>query len=326
MRVLFAIVIVLVGIETLSAQSPPRKLLGKVIITERGKSMPLANASVRFQGKGFATTDSEGVFDFPLVDGATTLVVDPIKDLDILYPQNGVILIPMDLSNEISIYVGRNDEKKLTDSLLSMLQETIRQKGDLEEIKKEFKNFNSRFQLQEQQLHLKQILVEEEQRLIKEKAKVEVIPRFAATFELYLSRTIDLWKDLDRKKYKVLDDPGQNIQAIRDRLMAYSAAYEALNNDRAAITVHVENDWDNKLLAADVQGLYDYTIDELHVKTVLPFNRLLEDINDYNTRARGHARKSELTRRVESYVDALQVTYEITQKKEVAVLQKLKDY
>ena len=325
MRVWVVSIIVMATTVPLRAQSA-RKLVGKVILTERGKSMPLANASVRFQGKGSATTDSEGVFDFPLVDGATTLIVDPINGLNILYPQNGVIAVPMDLNNEVAIFVGRNDEKKLTDNLLSMVQESARQKGDLEEIKKEFKNFNAQFQQQEEQLHLKQILVEEEQRLIKEKAKVEVIPRFAATFELYLSRTADLWKDLDRKKNKVLDDPGENVQAIRERLIAYSAAYEALNNDRASITVYVDNDWDNKLLASEVQGLYDYTIDELHVKTVLPFNRLLEDINDYNTRAKGHARKSELTRRIDSYVDALQVTYEITQKKEVVVLQKLKDY
>jgi len=325
MRVLIVILLAMVGTETLSAQTV-RKLLGKVVVTERGKSSPLANASIRFQGKGSATTDSEGVFDFPLLDGATTLIIDPIKDLNILYPQNGVIAVPMDLSNEIAIYVGRNDEKKSTDSLLSMLREAIRQKSDLEEIKREFKNFNAQFQQQEEQLHLKQILIEEEQRLIKEKAKVEVIPRFAATFELYLSRTADLWKDLDRKKNKVLDDPGQNVQAIRERLVAYSGAYEALTGDRASITVYVENDWDNKILASEVQGLYDYTIDELHVKTVLPFNRLLEDINDYNTKAKGHARKSELTRRIDSYVDALQSTYEITQKKEVVVLQKLKDY
>ena len=324
MRILCVIVFVAVAAGQLSAQS--RKLLGKVILTERGKAKPLANATIRFQGRGSAITDSQGVFDFPLVDNASTLIVDPVMDFDILYPRNGIIIVPMDLSNEVSIYVGRDVEKKSTDSLLNMLQEVIKQKGDLEAMKNEFKAFNAKFQDQEEQLHLKQILIEEEQRLIKEKAKVEVLPKFAATFEHYLSRTVDLWKDLDRKKAKVLDDPGQNLQAIRDRLTAYSEAYESLNKDRASTTIYIENNWDNKLLAAEVQDLYDYTIDELHVKTILPFNRLLEDINDYNTRSKGHAKKSELTRRIDSYVDALQVTYEITRKKEVVVLQKLKDY
>lgn len=245
----------------------------------------------------------------------------------LLYPANGSILLPRNPETVVDIHLGKESEYERQLELINELQRIRDRLDDQAPIEAALASFGARqlsaldeqfLKAIDQQMQLRdQIRAENDRRadlLAAERAatlqrgRLETRNLLNSVVDHYISRSLDL-KDILQFRGKQVFNRDWVVAEIKEKIDAYSEAYEALNRNREKILNMVASYWpDDYPKVNQTQQLLQYALDDLHKTTALTANPLLNSINEFNQgKGNKKRRKTELAAQVEALVYELSI-------------------
>jgi len=171
----------------------------------------------------------------------------------------------------------------------------------------------------------KKIEEEKEQKRIKQ-GKVETLNLIGSTFDHYLSRLKDL-RDIFESKGDQVFYNNNVLLIVKERIDAYSEAYESVDKNRKLMMNKVDDYWQKEILTLEFRRLLDEILEKTHKQTNLTFNLIISDIDHFNN-GRGlkkRRKKSAIKQDIRTYVTKVSNDIETLEKEKERVYQKLID-
>src|SRR5690606_31120303 len=101
---------------------------------------------------------------------------------------------------------------------------------------------------------------------------------------------------------------------------------EELNKSRSEFVINLEMYWTDPYIKLKMTNLMSTALDNFHKSQVLKYNILLDDIDNYNQKAKGRRSKVEIQHDIDEYIETLSQNIDILERDKAAVIQLLLDY
>jgi len=286
-------------------------------------NMPVKNETIIFSGHGQTVTDSNGEFKHALPDNITSIQIRLSNGLEILSPPESTIFVPKDSNLVVQILAGQSFENqviKKLDQLQNSYNDTIL-------VGKLMDNFISQIQSEtERKIKLfeeRRKFMEDDINRRRKRKQAETIKTLTTLVNHFITVTKDLrdaWADNENRLFY---DTGSNLIEVLDRIKTYSKAYEDINRNKEGILQEVKINWTKDHNSIETRELLSYILDQFHRITILKYNVLINDVNDYNQRVKGRRKKTEIKSDIRKFVRELSEGIQYIEREKVRVVQKL---
>jgi len=269
-------VLALLLASPLAAQGTTR-LLGRVVNVAGN---PVRDVRLRIVGQGEPEITDSGEFQLEVSSERGEVEVTVIEGgLEVLYPLHGRLAVPADASTRVTVVVGEPERTYINDLLATrfvQLEATLKRNGvsydaSVDSLSAEVRQVIQLLKIREEDLR---------QSIELQKRQSDIKPELLRTIDAYV---LEL-KDLRDAFELVVPYAPANVEAVKtlQRAMAdYSAAFEALNNNRNAYLSGIRSYWAEAQaegLRRDLDDVYTDAIEDIHRGYVLPLNDALVTI------------------------------------------------
>jgi len=290
---------------------------------------PLTNQEVRISTTLRFTDPVNGRIVIELPSEATFFKLD-VPGKVITLPQGGIVQIPRDPSQVITILIGSRTEQRTFSEItkkLEVLADNVDNLGDyMKQSRAVVDEYLKQNNLELEQYKIQQVLkIQEEKEFIRE-GQLKTIPLMSRVLNQYISCTKDLCDILDQSSEKFFHDTGANLAQLNKRTGAYNHAYEDLNREKETIITYLENYWGEGSLNEQTRQLLDIALRDIHQLQMLISNGLMKDIGDYNEGMKGKRKKKEIIRDLHDTSKRARIMIENLDKDKERIIQKMKEY
>lgn len=283
------------------------ELKGLVIFQQH----PIENFRIEFAGYGSVITKTDGSFTYSLPANYefSTITIQIPDSLKLLEPNNGILILPKSSAQQVTIRVGTSDEKEVFDLVQQEIQRVLDTTEKNSDLQTEIILNKVEVLLNESKVDYDSIreimLSEQEYKLLIEREKNKyraslVVPVMDSVYDFYISRAKDLRDAFERYGDNVFYNE-EYSHRISSRIDLYSEAYELLNAKKSFITKNAEIYYDPTLAMEIRFFIYEQTLQYFHKDKILTANILMSDITNYNHRAKGRRKRSELRNDINKY-------------------------
>ena len=250
------------------------RLRGRVV-DEKGA--PVRDVRLRIVGHGEPDILDSGEFELQLSGRPAQVEVTLIGGgLEVLYPLKGQLAVPSDANARVPIVVGKSDRAYINDVLAArfvQLGSTLRQNGvrfdaSIDSLSDGVRRIISLLEIREADMR---------ESIEAQKQQAEIKPDLLRTWDRYILEA----KDLRDSFRLVVDYAARNlsaVQAMRDAMQEYNAAFDSLSNRRNAFQSNIAAYWSGSAaegLKRDLADVYTEAVETIHKGYMLPLNSSL---------------------------------------------------
>jgi hypothetical protein len=254
---------------------------------------PVRDVRIRVIGHGEPSILDSGEFSLQLAGAPTVIEVQTISgQLQVVYPPAGRVALPRDPAVVVPIVVGRSDREVLSDLVAArmiQIEHALNRNGvaysaSADSISEGLRRIASLLELRETEI---------EEGLARRRAQNDAVPALLGTIDRYILELRDL-HDAFTLVAPYAAANSDALQALRQAMQDYNAAFEELNGGRAAFRSAINAHWSTTEAAGllrDLDNVYTHAIDDIHRGYILPLNESLLVLQLAHTRDRPSAQR-----------------------------------
>jgi hypothetical protein len=250
------------------------RLRGRIVDVQ---GAPVRDVRVRIVGHGEPEILDSGEFELQLSGRPTQVEIALIGTaLEVLYPINRQVAIPVDPAVRIPIVVGKSDRAYINDMLAARFvqlgatvrQNSVRSDASLDSLSEGIREIIRRLGINETEIR---------ESIEAQKRQADIKPDLLRTWDRYILEAKDL-RDAFRL---VVDFAARNrgaVMTLQTAVQEYNAAFDSLNNRRNAFQSNITSYWRGAVaegLQRDLADVYSEAIETIHKGYVLPLNASL---------------------------------------------------